>query len=195
MLAVTGYRSRLIEELKPLLPKGEEVVRIHGTPPLCERYVLAAGVLRPKRLRDQTSEQMSESLEVNLVRPMELCEEVLERNDTARIVVMGSESGFAWSYDDVYAAGKAALHRYVEAKKLKPNQQLVCIAPSIIEDTTMTESRTDVENLARRRETHPKRRFLKAAEVARLIHYLLYVDEGYLTGTVIRMNGGASCSR
>ena len=54
----------------------------------------------------------------------------------------------------------------------------------------MTERRQDVENLQHRQEKHPKRRFLEAAEVARMIHFLLYVDEGYTTGVVIRMNGG-----
>jgi NAD(P)-dependent dehydrogenase (short-subunit alcohol dehydrogenase family) len=53
----------------------------------------------------------------------------------------------------------------------------------------MTLDRKDVENLERRREGHPKKRFLTAAEVAKLIHFLLYIDEGYTTGTVIRMNG------
>jgi hypothetical protein len=27
-------------------------------------------------------------------------------------------------------------------------------------------------------------------EVAKLVHYLLYVDEGYISGTVIHMDGG-----
>ena len=192
MLAVTGYRSRIVEELRSLLPEGEEIVRTgRGNEFIyADRYLLCAGVLRPKRIAEQTQAEIDESLAVNLIEPIQLCERILGMNENARICVMGSESGFAWSFDGVYAAAKAALHKYVETKKLGPHQQLVCVAPSIVADTGMTERRQDVENLERRKEMHPKKRFLTAKEVARLIHFLLYVDEGYLSGQVIRINGG-----
>jgi NAD(P)-dependent dehydrogenase (short-subunit alcohol dehydrogenase family) len=195
MLAVTGYNSRIVQELKALLPQGEQIVRwndlmLEGKFDYCERYLICAGLLRPKTIREQSEAEAAESLRVNCIQPMQLCDAALEQNDTARICILGSESGYVWSYDGAYAAAKAALHRYVETKKLKLGQQLVAIAPSIIEDCGMTLAREDAENLERRKLENPKRRFLKAAEVARLIHFLLYQDEGYLSGTVIRMNGG-----
>lgn len=195
MLAVTGLRSRIIEELRTLLPEGEEVVRCGPKNEFiyADRYVLCAGLLRPLPLEWQSNEQMLEGVWVNLLTPMALCESVLGMNDNARICVIGSESGFTWSYDGVYAASKAALHKYVETKRLKPNQQLVCVAPSIIGDAKMTLDRKDTDNLERRRLANPKQRFLTSLEVARMIHFLLYVDDGYTTGTVIRMNGGLSC--
>ena len=104
--------------------------------------------------------------------------------------MIGSESGFAWGFDGAYAGAKAALHCYVENKPLRPKQQLVCIAPGIIEDAGMTERRMDKENLEKRRKDHPKHRFLTSDEVAKLAHFLLYVDQGYISNVVIRMNGG-----
>lgn len=191
-LAVTGDRSAIVSELKKLLPSEEEVVWIDdmGDPPVSDRYLLCAGLLRPKTLRQQAIPEITESLFVNCIWPMHICDAVLERNDKARIVVMGSESGIRWSFDGAYAASKAALHKYVETKKLKPDQQLVCVAPSTIEDCGMTTRRQDVDNLKKKLDAHPKRRFLRAAEVARFVHYLLYIDEGYLSGTVIKMDGG-----
>jgi NAD(P)-dependent dehydrogenase (short-subunit alcohol dehydrogenase family) len=197
MLAVTGHRSQIVTELRKLLPAGEEVASLGLSDDdaaealvLADRYLLCAGLLRPKGLWAQSFDEIEEGLHVNCIRPLLLCDQILASNDQARIVVMGSESGFTWSFDGVYAASKAALHKYVETKKLKPHQQLVCVAPSIIRNTGMTERRKDVENLERRRNEHPKKRFLEAIEVAKLIHFLLYVDEGYLSGQVIRMNGG-----
>ena len=192
MLAVTGFNSKIVQELLLMLP--EEDVR-HVKPPYsghmdAERYLLCAGVIHPKTIRQQTQTQIRTTMNVNLLWPMQFCERILEHNDHARICVLGSESGYSWSYDGVYAASKAALHQYVETKKLKPDQQLVCLAPSIIADTGMTQSRTDIKNLAAREKKHPKGRFLKAAEVARAIYFLLYQDRGYITGTVVRMNGG-----
>jgi len=195
MLAVTGFHSKIVDELRKLLPGGEEIVpfdRLIDPKVWCDRYLFCAGVLRPKRLEEQSLDERDESWHVNLIRPMLLCDEILARNSRARIVVMGSESGFSWSFDGTYAAAKAALHRYVETKKLKPDQQLVCVAPSIIEDCGMTMRREDTENLERRRKAHPKQRFLKAVEIAKLIHFLLYVDQGYISNTVIRVNGGGN---
>lgn len=189
MLAVTGIRSKITQELCSLLPASEEMVSFDGEVQ-AERYVLCAGLLRPKSLTEQTSQDVDEGLWINLVRPMRICDGILQRNERARIVVMGSESGYSWSYDGTYAAAKAALHRYVETKKLGPHQQLVCVAPSIIGDCGMTQRREDRDNLARREREHPKQRFLRAIEVARLVHFLLYVDEGYVSNTVVRMNGG-----
>lgn len=199
MLAVTGYRSKIVEELRPLLPEGERIKAInHWLPPAdmenepedSRRFFLCNGVLHAKRLTEQTYDEIDDSLRGNFVNPIALCERVLTSFPTARICVMGSESGYSWSFDDTYAASKAALHRYVETRKIGPKQQLVCVAPSIIGDCRMTTDRKDTENLERRRQESPKRRFLKACEVARLVHFLLYVDEGYISGTVIRMNGG-----
>ena len=192
MLAVTGYRSQIVAELRGLLPTWEIVERIPdaGLAPAAERYLLCAGVLRPKRLSEQTSAEINESLYVNLIRPIELCEDILSHNEAARIVVIGSESGYTGSFDEAYAAAKAGLHKYIETRKLKPGQQLVGIAPSIIADCGMTMRRLDQENLEARRLSHPKRRFLKAVEVAKLVHFVLYEDAGYLSGQVIRLNGG-----
>jgi NAD(P)-dependent dehydrogenase (short-subunit alcohol dehydrogenase family) len=195
MLAVTGYNSRIVQELTTLLPEGEGIVALASrgrviAPVECDRFLLCAGVIRPARLVDQPDEDVQETLEVNCIAPIRFCELVLDLFETARICVIGSESAFTWSFDDTYAASKVALHRYVETRKLGPKQQLVCIAPSIIADCDMTLRREDHENLARRREESPKKRFLRAAEVAKLVHFLLYVDEGYLSGQVIRMNGG-----
>ena len=190
MLVVTGYRSKIVDELRQLLPAGEEINRLDCSHPTADRFLLCAGLLRCKSLSEQSEEDICEALAVNLIRPMRLCDKILAGNDRARICIVGSESGFTWSHDGAYAAAKAALHRYVETKKLRPNQQLVCVAPSIISDCQMTLARKDADNLQKRMDAHPKQRFLLAREVARMIHFLLYVDEGYTTGTVIRMNGG-----
>ena len=54
----------------------------------------------------------------------------------------------------------------------------------------MTQRRNDLAALRERAHAEPKRRYLRAVEVARLIRFLLYEDGGAITNTVIRMNGG-----
>lgn len=180
-----------------MLPAGEEafpVKRNAALPMEAERYLFSQGLLQPKRMAEQTKIEVLKSFWANAAAVIRACDDIFAANPKARVCIIGSESAFAWSYDGAYAAAKAALHRYVETKRLQsPDQQLICIAPSIIGDAQMTVSRRDHDGLVQRMAAHPKRRWLEAAEVAALVHHCLYVDRGYLSGVVIRLNGGAHC--
>jgi len=164
--------------------------------PDAEKYLFCAGLIHQKHASHQTDDEIKSTFDVNFVSVMRECERLIENNPFARICVVGSESGFKGSFDAVYAAAKAGLHRYVETKRLKyPDQQLVCVAPTCILNTAMNRQRNadGVAALEAMRLKHQKQRWLQPIEVARLIHFLLCTDEGYLTNTVIRMNGGQHC--
>lgn len=192
MIAIRGYSSSLAQALIPLLPEDERVhvVERGASNTTAQRHLFAQGVIYPKSLGQMTDFEKLDSWNANAGMTIAQCNMILATNEEARICVIGSESAFSWSFDDCYASSKAALHRYVETKKLKPRQQLICIAPTIIEDSRMTRARDDLENLSRRRDDHPKKRFLSMGEVVRTVHFFLYVDRGYTTGVVIRINGG-----
>ena len=213
MLVVTGLNSTIIQALIALGCTPEVRVDTRGTP-FCfndglghdysfpephavwnaDRYIFTAGVMHPKSIGEQTESEIYTSLSANLISVVQLCEAVLTHNDHARICVVGSASGECGSYDQVYAATKAGLHRYVETRKLRhPGQQLVCVAPGIIEDSGMTRRRKERQRLVHRRDSHPKGRFLRAIEVAKMIRFLLWEDEGYTTNVVIRMEGTVRC--
>jgi NAD(P)-dependent dehydrogenase (short-subunit alcohol dehydrogenase family) len=193
-IAIRGAGSRIVCELLPLL-QSETIFRVKRgelCPPDALRYVFCQGALSEHSIGDQGYHQVGHSFWVNGAEIIRECDRLFALNSRARICVVGSESAFSWSHDGAYAAAKAALTAYVETKRLRSaDQQLICIAPSVIADTAMTEARTDRDRLEKRLARHPKGRFLRAVEVARLIHHVLYVDEGYLSGTTIRMNGGA----
>jgi NAD(P)-dependent dehydrogenase (short-subunit alcohol dehydrogenase family) len=195
-LAINGGSSAIARALVSEWTPPSEVVysipRGADMPLTAMRYLFCQGLLFGKRADELTDDQVAECYHVNFTWVANQCDRILDANDYARICVLGSESAFAGSYDGAYAGAKRELHGYVETKRLRtPDQQLVCIAPSIIADAGMTTRRTDLDNLERRRTAHPKGRFLKATEVASLIHHVLYVDSGYLSGVTIRMNGGA----
>ena len=200
-LVVSGIHTTIVCALERLLD-GEDVVRVggvldsmdaektlHGLPLEARRYVFAQGYLQPKTILEQSADEVARSLAVNLVSVVQMCERVLASNAVARICVIGSESALRSSYDTTYALAKAALHRYVEVRALQPDQQLVCVAPGMIADAGMTRRRQDQDRVAERGRCHPKGRLLNTAEVAAMIHHLLYVDRGYTSNTVIRMDG------
>lgn len=199
MICISGLRTTIAAEFLRLTPEDEDVYHLkpgsgvpgrHGN-----RYLIAQGLLYGKSLGEHTFETTQYTWEVNFALIGALLDRVFAEDSAARVVVIGSESGYAGSYDMAYAGAKAALHLYVERKALKPHQQLVAISPGIIGDAGMTKRRLDVGTLEKRRAAHPKQRFLEAAEVARMAHFLLYVDQGYTSGTVIRMNGGENAWR
>lgn len=161
-----------------------------------ELYLFCVGLIRQKRIADQDEAEIAMTFFVNTIFVIKECDRLLAVNPKARICVIGSESAFKGSFDGAYAAAKAALHRYVETKRLNyPDQQLVCVAPTCIENTGMNKRRNadGVAALERRRLGHPKQRWLQPIEVARMVHHLLCVDYGYTTNTVIRMSGGEHC--
>lgn len=195
MLAINGLATtiaqELIGQLAMHLAEGAQEFQLPGTPPEgCSRFVFCQGYLAGRPAHLHTFETAAKTFNANFLQIAVAVDEIMATNDQARVVVVGSDSGISGSFDTAYAAAKAGLHLYVETKRLKPDQQLVCVAPGIIEDSGMTQRREDKAALDLRRREHPKRRFVRAHEVASLIRFLLYEDFGYLSGVTIRMVGG-----
>lgn len=154
------------------------------------KYLITIGHLMPKKIRQQTRSEILYSISVNLLFVVNVIEHILENNQNARIVVLGSESGKKGSYDTTYFLSKAALRQYVKERNLSfPNQQLVLISPSLIENTNMFYQIND-DRVSSNKKENPKNRLLEAEEVAKIIYFLLFEDNGYITNTEIEMNGG-----
>lgn len=155
-----------------------------------DRYLFCQGYLVPKTSKEQSAEEAEKSYYINYKSIVNSIESIIDKNSKARICVIGSESGYRGSYDDNYAKYKKKIHRFIETKKLlTPYQQLVGIAPTIIEDSRMTLDRTDINNLNKRRCEHPMKRFLTSTEVAHMAYILLY-KQPYVNRTIVRMHGG-----
>lgn len=161
-----------------------------------ERYLFCAGLQIQKPASDLSAAEIKDLFRVNCDDVVRDCDRLLAGNPRARICVVGSEAAYTGSFNAAYAKAKAALHHYVEHKRLvHPRQQIVCVAPTMVVGTGMHQRRNPagVAAAERRRLEHPKRRWLQPIEVARMIHFLLCVDEGYTTNVVVRMNGGEHC--
>jgi len=184
MWAVTGHTTTIIAELRKItgspmqpiltIPLSGELRLADPAcgfllPNDCRYFVLAAGVLNGKKTAEQSGDEIAACLNVNLVNVIRLCELILATVDDARICVVGSESGWKGSYDELYAASKAGVHQYVKTRYgLGPRQQLVAVAPPIIVDAGMTQRRPDLVKLMR-----SKRKMTTALHVAQTIRRLL----------------------
>lgn len=169
MLAVTGASSKICKAVASItgetllriprmaeateLPMYNRFARRQVSIPDAPRYLLAAGVLTGKVANDQTLAQINEAFWVNAAWPIKICEQVLAENPDARICVVGSQSAIRGSFDQIYAASKAALHAYVMNRSTRSPQQLFAVAPGIIADCGMTERRHDFPSVLRHRKS------------------------------------------
>lgn len=189
MIGITGRRSAIVAEFSKFVTDQIVFARTRNLPTNLDKYLLCAGVLHGKRACDMTPWQINETLMVNYVEVVKFLNTLFTLNKSAKVCVIGSESGYNGSYDEIYAGSKAALHRYVETTKLRyPDQQLVAVSPTIIEGTGMTNRRVDHDAAIERGSKRRRGRWLNAAEVARVAHFAL--SEPALCNTVIRVTGG-----
>ena len=105
-ICISGWRSKIAEEFRALLPAAEKP--IWGKPcepdfPRVDRYLFCNGLLRPKRMEDQTQDERDEGWLVNFISIATKCDWIIADNMNARICVIGSESAYKDSFDGTYA--------------------------------------------------------------------------------------------
>lgn len=159
--------------------------------------VNAAGVLSPKRLFTMTSMgDVRKLMDVNLFAPMQLSQmvaRVMMRQKCGSIIHISSMS--AWGDDTAqleYAASKAALN--CATKKMAAELgvygiRVNAVAPGLIETKMLTEAANE-EALEELKQSTYVKHIGKPEDVASMVTYLASDEAGYVTGQIIRIDGG-----
>ncbi|MEM7363924.1 MAG: SDR family oxidoreductase [Pseudomonadota bacterium] len=118
--------------------------------------------------------------------------EMMERNE-GWVVTVGSIAGLSGHPSEVsYSVSKAAVHEYTKclAAQLRPNGVYAnVIAPGEIITPRFEASRPTKDD--RKVEQGPLTRYGWPIEVAKAIEFLVTSDSSYITGQVLRVDGGA----
>jgi NAD(P)-dependent dehydrogenase (short-subunit alcohol dehydrogenase family) len=156
-----------------------------------DKILILQSVISSIPFLKRRSSDIASQVSVNLLSVVKICEVALQHNRKVKIIILGSESGIKGSFDIVYSLTKAAIHKYVEERKIKyPEQQLICLAPSTIIDSRMTIKRKDKKNIQKSIVNNPKKRGILSKEISNLIYTLFYEQTDYISNTVIRIDGG-----
>ena len=122
----------------------------------------------------------------------EVCPEMMQRN-SGWIVTIGSIAGLSGHRSEViYGTAKAAVHEYTRclAAQLRPHGVYAnVIAPGEIITARFVASRPTRDE----RKVHqgPLTRYGWPEEVAKTVEFLVTEDSSYITGQVLRIDGGA----
>jgi 3-oxoacyl-[acyl-carrier protein] reductase len=113
--------------------------------------------------------------------------EPILRDETGRVVLVGSRAAQTGAATDSYTAAKAALEGYARAtaaRLAKRGITINVVAPGFTEDTELTVGRI-LASVTMNRPGRPQ-------EIAAAIAFLASPDAGYMTGEVLAVDGGYS---
>jgi len=130
-----------------------------------------------------------------MTRLVSACLRPMMRAKEGRIVGIGSvTASHGVNGNAIYAATKGAMHSYIKTLAVEVARRGICanfVAPGFVDTRLLKpyeEQRGEVER------NIPLQRYARPEEIAGLVAYLLSAQAGYITGSVIPIDGGLNAS-
>lgn len=171
---------------------------LENLPETLDGLVYCPGSILLKPFRQISEEDFRRDLEINFlgaVRAVQRARPSLERSERASIVLFSTvavQTGLP--YHASVASAKGAIEGLVRslAAEFAPRVRVNALALSLT-DTPLASSLLGTEEKRRASENrHPLKRIGKPEEVAGAVEFLLGEESGFMTGQILKMDGGLS---
>lgn len=170
----------------------DEVLQLTGR---VDHLINNAGITIDKTVREMTVEEWHAVLRINLSGSFYMIKAVLEHmieRRSGRIVNISSVIGQRGNIGQAhYAASKAGMFGFTKSLALEVARKGItvnCVAPGYV-DTDMVAA-VDKGTMDLLLTRVPIGRIGRGHEIARAVQFLLSEDAGYITGSVVSVNGG-----
>lgn len=154
--------------------------------------ILLASVLPGKSLADYSDAMIGQVMAVNFTAQAAVIRELLPvMQKGGGVLAMSSISGQQGSFDPVYAASKAAIIAFMRSLATwhGDTARFNCIAPGLIENSTMFHAMSPERQQFHRQQT-PTGELLSIEDLAAIIVDLARPQWRHLNGAVISLTGG-----
>jgi len=181
------------------LTDAETLVSLVGALPKLDGVVHCAGIGQRIPCKDLQEENLSQVMEVNFKAPVLLQAELLRQkkiNKAASIVFIASIASWSPSFgNSVYSASKGAIISYANclALELAPRKIRVnCISPAMVWTDLILSDGTDEDQLKEDEQKYPLKRYGQPEDIANLAVYMLSDASTWMTGSNVKISGGAN---
>lgn len=166
--------------------------------PMLDGVVHCAGFREMMLAKQLTSEDFDRTISINLKAPLLLQAELLRQKKIAKeasivfVASLGSELPIIGNA--IYAASKGALISYANCLTLElaPRKVRVnCISPGMVWTDLIMDNSVTMEDLKEDESKYPLKRYGTPEDIANLAIYLLSDASKWMTGTNVKISGGA----
>lgn len=160
--------------------------------------IYCPGTINLKPLKSLKLEDFQNDFEVNLIGAFKIINKYfsnLKSAEKASIVLFSTvavQTGMP--YHASVAASKGAVEGLTRslAAEFAPNIRVNCIAPSITNTPLAEKLLNNETKLKASEDRHPLKRIGSAEEIAKTVEFLLSTSSGFITGQIVKVDGGIS---
>lgn len=179
----------------------EDESSFENLPEKLDGLVYCPGAINLKPFHRIKPEAFLEDYELQVTGAVKVIQAVLSKLKTAEnssIVLFSTvavQSGF--NFHSMVSASKGAIEGITRAlaAEFAPKIRINCIAPSLTDTPLAGRLLNSHEKIAVNAERHPLKRIGKPEDIANAVYYLLGDDSSWITGQVLKVDGGLSAIR
>lgn len=201
-VVVLSRNNRNLDSLNNVEFQSADVTKpIDGLPEITDAIdglVYCPGTINLKSLKSLKIEDFQTDFEVNLLGAVKVINKYfnnLKSADKSSVVLFSTvavQTGM--QYHTSIASAKGAVEGLTRslAAEFAPNIRVNCIAPSITSTPLADKLLNNESKLKASEDRHPLKRIGNAAENAQIVEFLLSENSGFITGQIIKVDGGIS---